>query len=150
MTADEFWSNFLTETHKDKNLKYADCYHFENSERAANALLELVLKGIKKATSSSLAYYEVGNISKPQIGDFCIITDFKGEPKCVVETTQLTQLPFCEVTFETAKREGEDEDLESWRQSHREYFTYEGKELGYDFNENMTVLFEDFEVVYTR
>ena len=51
-------------------------------------------------------------------------------------------------TYDIVKREGEDDNLESWRQGHIRFFTAEGKDLGYTFGEDMLVVFEDFEVVY--
>ena len=53
--------------------------------------------------------------------------------------------------FEFARvwgQEGEDDSLESWREGHIRFFRNEGKELGYEFKEDMLVVFEDFEVVY--
>ena len=46
------------------------------------------------------------------------------------------------------KLEGEDDSLESWQKSHKRFFEEEGKELGYEFSEDMLVIFEEFEVVY--
>ena len=57
-------------------------------------------------------------------------------------------MPFRDMTFDVCKREGEDDTLESWQQGHRKFFAMEAAELGYEFNEDMPVLFEDFEVVW--
>jgi len=59
-------------------------------------------------------------------------------------------LPFNEITFEICKREGEDDTLESWKRGHKHFFIEEGKMLGYEFTETMPVVFEDFEVVFTK
>lgn len=56
-------------------------------------------------------------------------------------------IPYCEITFDIAKLEGEDDTLESWQKSHRHFFTEEGKEIGYTFTEDMPVIFEEFEVI---
>jgi len=37
--------------------------------------------------------------------------------------------------------------LESWQKTHQQFFTEEGKELGYTFSENMPVVFEEFKVI---
>lgn len=86
----------------------------------------------------------------PKIGDYSIITNFEGVPKCVIETTNITILPFKDITFDICKREGEDKNLESWRKGHIKFFSSEGKDLGYLFSEDMSVIFEDFKVVFTR
>ncbi|MGN0403445.1 MAG: ASCH domain-containing protein [Acetatifactor sp.] len=56
-------------------------------------------------------------------------------------------LPYKDITFDIAKLEGEDDTLESWRNNHEVFFREEGKELGYEFTEDMEVIFEEFEVV---
>ena len=37
--------------------------------------------------------------------------------------------------------------LESWRKNHEKFFKEEGRLLGYEFSEDMPVIFEEFEVV---
>ena len=147
---DDFWNEFLTKTNRDKDTKYIECFHFEITEKWANELLRLVLIGQKRATSSSLLGYELAGDKVPQIGDLSIVTDWEGVPKCVIETTNVTIIPFKDITFDICKREGEDDNLESWRKSHISFFTSEGKELGYTFTEDMPVIFEDFKMVYSK
>lgn len=150
MEVTAFWAAFLSETGKDENTRYIECFHFELTEKAANSLLELVLSGKKQATSSSLYAFEIENERLPQIGDYSIITDWDGNPKCVIETTAVTVLPFKEITFDICQREGEDDTLESWRKGHSRFFEEDGKNLGYVFSENMPVVFEDFKVVFVK
>ena len=150
MTADEYWKKFLTFSNKDSSTKYIECFHFELTEEWANKLLELVLLGIKKATASSYFAYEINGEPIPKIGDYSIVTDWDGNPCCIIETIAVTVLPFNEITFDICKREGEDDNLESWQKGHKHFFTEEGKMLGYEFSETMPVVFEDFKVVYTK
>ena len=144
----EFWEDFLLKINKDT--KYIDCFHFESTEQWANELLKLVLIGQKKATSSSLLAYQTDGDRIPEVGDLSIVTDWDGNPKCVIETTNVMIIPFKEITFDICKREGEDENLESWRKGHISFFSREGKELGYTFSEDMLVIFEDFKVVFRK
>ena len=53
-----------------------------------------------------------------------------------------------EITFDICKCEGEDETLESWQREYGHFFTEDGKISGYEFSENMPVVFEDFKVVF--
>lgn len=145
---DIFWKQFLMKTGRNENSKYLDVFHFELTEKFANELLRLVLIGQKKATASSLLSYEMEGERLPVVGDLSIVTDWEGVPKCVIETTVITIIPFSDITYDICKREGEDDTLESWRTGHIHFFKEEGKELGYEFTENMPVVFEDFEVVY--
>lgn len=110
----------------------------------------MVLSGKKQATASSLLSYEIEGCRIPQIGDYSIVTDWKGNPRCVIETTNVIILPFNQITFDICKREGEDDTLESWQKGHRNFFMEDGKKLGYEFSENMPVVFEDFKVVFSK
>jgi len=148
MDTELFWRRFLAETGRDPNTKYLECFHFDLNERSANALLALVLEGKKRATSSSLYAFQLEGCEMPKPGSLSIVTDWDGNPRCVIETTSVVVLPFCEITFELCSREGEDDTLESWQRGHRRFFTQDGKALGYEFREDMPVIFEDFEVVY--
>ena len=86
----------------------------------------------------------------PEKGSYSIVTDWEGVPKCVIETTNVRILPFKDVTYDICKLEGEDDSLESWRKGHISFFKEEGKKSGYEFSEEMPVVFEEFEVVYQR
>lgn len=107
-----------------------------------------MLIGQKKATASSLYAFEKENLRLPEAGDLSIVTNWAGEPKCVIRTSKVLILPFREMTYDICKLEGEDDTLASWQSGHRRFFTAEGKELGYEFTEDMPVVFEEFEVIY--
>ena len=145
---EQYWREFLDKTHRDKSLTYFECFSFGWGEEMGDELLALVLQGKKRATASSLLAYQQEGERLPQVGDFSIVTDGKGSPRCVIETTTVTIIPFKDITFDICKREGEDEVLETWQQGHERLFTKEGKELGYEFTWDMQVVFEDFAVVY--
>ncbi|EQC69242.1 hypothetical protein HSISB1_502 [Streptococcus sp. HSISB1] len=129
------------------NIENLEKWHFELTEDACNSLLDLVLKGQKRATSSSLAAFELGDETMPKEGELSVITDWDGNPRCVVRTKNLHILPYEEITYDLAKLEGEDETLDSWKRSHKRFFTREGEMLGYHFSPQMPVVFEEFEVV---
>jgi uncharacterized protein YhfF len=150
MTITDFWQEFLTTTGKDSATNYLESFHFDLTEEWANKLLDLVLSGQKRATASSLHAFEREGGRIPKVGDYSIVTDWAGTPRCVIETTAVTILPFNEITFDICKREGEDDTLESWQEGHRHFFTEDGKNLGYEFSETMPVVFEDFEVVFVK
>lgn len=143
-----FWNQYLAQAGKPMETKYIDCFYFGYNEELADSLLELVLSGRKTATSSSYPAYEVAGDRLPEAGDLSIITNWQGEPVCVIENTAVTVIPFNEMTYEICRREGEDETLESWKNNHRIAFTMGSKDEGYTFTEDMPVVFEDFRVVY--
>lgn len=87
----------------------------------------------------------------PTIGDLMVVTNWSGEPVCIIETQQLHQCRFSEVTAEFAALEGEgDQSLAWWREAHRAFFTLECETLGIEFSEDMPVLQEHFTVVYPK
>ena len=87
MTVDEFWQNFITDFNIVKSTKYVDSFYFDLTEEWANKLLELVMSGKKKATASSLHHFELTGNRLPQVGDYSIVTDWDGNPHCVIKTT---------------------------------------------------------------
>ena len=117
------------------------------TEEAANYLLGLVLNEKKRATSSSLWGYEIDGSRLPEVGERSVITFWDGTPGCIIETVNVRIIPYCSMTFDLAKLEGEDDTLDSWKKNHSRFFTEEGMELGYTFSENMPVVFEEFEVI---
>lgn len=143
-----FWQRFLAASGRKDETKYTEAFYFDKDERAANGLLALVLSGKKRATSSALPAYELDGEEIPRAGELSVVTDFAGNPRCVIETTQTQIIPFSRMTFELCSREGEDETLVSWREKHRRFFIADGRECGYEFTEDMPVVFEEFKTIY--
>lgn len=144
----QFWNGFLKDTGRDPSTPYYEAFHFELTERLASELLDLVLSGEKKATASSLRSFEIEGSPLPKPGDLSIVSDFDGNPRCVIETTDVTLIRFKDMTYDICKREGEDDTLESWKQGHRRFYDAEGWQLGYTFTDEIMIVFEDFRMIY--
>ena len=113
-------------------------FAFGDCPGLADDLLDLVLAGIKTATCST---EDEPNISKP--GERWIVRDGRGEPRCVIESTEVTFRRYDEVDATFAHDEGEgDRSLAYWRDAHRRYFTRQGK-----FSEDMMLMCERFRLV---
>jgi uncharacterized protein YhfF len=113
-------------------------FTFGDGPELADELLELVLKGVKTATCST---EDEPNTSTP--GERWIVLDGSGEPRCVIETTELTYRRYGEVDAAFAHEEGEgDRSLDYWRQAHRNYFGRLGR-----FGEDMMLMCERFRLV---
>ena len=145
-----FWKRFLKAANRPENLPVAEDFCFDINEKSANDLLALVLSRKKTATSSALPAYEADGSDLPEVGGLSIVTDFDLRPYCVIETTKLTRIRFCDMTFDTCRREGEDECLETWREKHIRFFTEDAGATGYEFSDDMIVLFEDFRMIYSE
>lgn len=143
-----FWNRFLQSTGRPAATKYIDCYHFTADEKLANDLLALTLAGQKAATTSLHCLYEMEGDPLPKPGDLSIVTDWDGNPRCVIENQEVLVIPFQDMTFDICKREGEDDTLESWRKNHLLSFERDAADNHFTFTWDMPVVFEDFEVIY--
>jgi len=148
MTVKEMWDKYISISGKSINTPY-ESWHFCNNEADANELAKLTLLGIKRATASLYKSFEAENEPIPKIGDLIVITNWNSEAVCIIEVKKVEILPFKDITKEHAQIEGEgDKSLEYWRRGHINFFTEETKELGIEFNEELEVIFETFQVVY--
>ncbi len=124
-------------------------WHFCDNEADANELAELVLSGRKRATAGDLWSYEAEDEPLPRVGDFSVVTDWVGTAVCVIRTTSVEVVPFEAVTAEFAATEGEGEgSLGYWREAHEAAFTRSLREIGREFEPDMPVVCECFEVVF--
>jgi uncharacterized protein YhfF len=120
---------------KYKNLR---SFAFGDSPDLADELLELVLKRVKTATCST---EDEPNLSKP--GECWIVLDGRGQPRCVIESTEVSYRRYADVDAAFASDEGEgDRSLAYWREAHRQYFGRQGK-----FSEDMMLMCERFRLV---
>lgn len=144
-----FWKIFL-KTYPDNPAKeIPDAYYFCDNEKDANQCTDLVVNKIKRATATSLWWFEKNNKPLPKIGDQAIITDWDGTPKAIIETIKIAPTPYNEITSEFAETEGEgDKSLEYWKKVHKAYYQREMDPYGEDFNENMIIICEYFETIY--
>ncbi len=144
-----FWSDFARSTGGASEERFYEAFFFGDSEELANELAALVLRGTKRATAGALWSYEAEGQRLPQQGDLSIVTDWSGNPLCVIETQSVEIVPFQEVTAEFAATEGEgDGSLSFWQEAHRAFFTRECASAGREFSESMHVVCERFAVVY--
>lgn len=115
----------------------------------ADELAELVVQGVKTATSSAYALYAIDNEPLPEAGEYSVILDSQDNAKCIIKTTKVYVTSFDKVSEAHACKEGEgDRSLAYWRNVHEKFFTDCLKEAGLTFNQTMEVVCEEFEVIY--
>ena len=113
-------------------------FAFGDGPELADGLLDLVMNGVKTATCST---EDEPNTSAP--GECWIVLDGRGEPACVIETTEVAYRRFGDVDAVFAYEEGEgDRSLAYWRDAHRSYFGRLGR-----FSEDMMLMCERFRLV---
>ena len=84
-----------------------------DSPEMADELGALIADGTKTATCSALWEYETEDEPLPQVGLKSVVLDGKGDPLCIVETTEVEVRPYEEVDAGFAYEEGEgDRSLE--------------------------------------
>jgi len=148
---DEFWAMYLQSLPptESREKRYHEAFHFGSSERMANLCADLVAKRIKTATSSLLWEYEVKRKPLVQVGDLSIVTNWNGEPICVIETIEMRIKPFKEVDEEFVSDYGEgDRSMKWWHEKMWEYYSEESRSLGRAPTSEMPIVCERFRVVF--
>lgn len=142
-----FWEKIKSE--KKLEGEYKDAFGFGDSKELKNELIELVLEGSKRATTSLVKEMEILGDLTPTVGDYNILLDGDNKPRAVMKTIDTRLMKFRDVPEEHAWVEGEDDrTLKAWKEEHTKYWRRVGKRLGFEFNEDMEVILERFELVY--
>ena len=79
-----------------------------------------------------------------------MVFDRSNNPVCIIEIDSVEIVPFCEVTWEMAQKEGEDSSLNEWKEKQKENLEDEGNILGFSFSEDLKLVYQTFRVVYTN
>jgi len=119
----------------------ADTFHFGDSAALSDELLALVRSGRKRATCTHMAELEAGAM-RPTVGRRDIALNFDGTPALVIETREVVETTFRDMTEAMALAEGENETLDGWRRDHEAYYRRHGV-----FSEDMPLIWERFVVV---
>ncbi len=145
---DEYWNKFVAAKGLPEDTKCSGDLFFEAKGFVSDELNALVISGQKTAFFSSYATFAIDGEPLPVSGELYIVVDRTNNPSCVIELESVNIIPFNEVTWEMAKQEGEDENLEAWRDKKQEYLEDEGAILGFEFEPDIKLVFQTFKVVY--
>jgi uncharacterized protein YhfF len=120
-----------------------------DSPRLADELGALIVSGTKTATSSAFWEYEAEDEPLPSVGLKAIVLDGKGDPLCIVETTEVAVRPYDEIDAQFAFEEGEgDRSLDYWRDAHWRFFSRTLPSISKQPTTEMPLVCERFRVVY--
>jgi uncharacterized protein YhfF len=120
-----------------------------DSAAMADKLVALVMSGRKRATASLLRDYATGAEPVPQAGDFVIVVDGGGRPRCIWRSTQVIVKPLNDVDEAFAWDEGEgDRSRDWWLSAHRDYFAAQSRREGFKMCDVIETVFERFEIVW--
>lgn len=145
----DYWNTFLEKTHqKEDEALFSGELTFEDNSFNGLEKLNLVLSGRKTVIFSLFDSYSINREPMPLSGEVYIVEDRNRDPRCIIEVTDVLVLPFCDVGWELARLEGEDENLEQWREKQGEYMKDEADICGCDFNNGSKVVAQIFHVIY--
>lgn len=123
--------------------------YFCADEYNANLCADLIARGEKRASCSMEYWYRHEGELMPQVGHLQVVTDWNGNPICIIEITSVSRCQYSEVTAEFAAEEGEgDKSLKWWQDAHWRFFSRECDELGIEPTLDMMLVLERFQVVY--
>lgn len=130
---------------------YFEAFAFggDGETEMADELAELVVRGVKTATSDLLRDYEGTGRRHVGVGDLSIVTTSTGAPRCVTETTEVRILPFgaVDAAFAADYEEGA-RTLPWWREHVGAYYARDCAAKGWDWGDETALICERFRVVF--
>lgn len=143
----DFWTAFLEQTGVPENSYCGRYTYFGSSEEASVEILEQLLRGEKTLISHCVPHYIVTRTPMPKVGDYTMVTDFYGNPCCILKTEDVTIVPLPEV--EEGMILGECQgNITQWRQGKQEEFQAMAKQGGFHYSDELPVLLEHVVVVF--
>jgi uncharacterized protein YhfF len=145
--------SICTEYFKSKNqpIEILDAWYFCDNQKDADECAALVLTNTKRATATSKFWFELNDEPLPQVGDLNVVTKWNGAAQCIIRTTKIDIVPYSEIDETFAAIEGEgDKSLDYWRRVHWAYYSRELLGTIYKPSEDMLIVCEHFEVVFTK
>ncbi len=144
----EFWRTFCAAHDVDPGRR-CDVFRFGDSDAMADELAELVRTGPKRATCGLAMDFGAGREPLPAVGEYSVVLDGAGHPRCVIRTTEVEVKPLDQVDAVFAWDEGEgDRTLDWWAAGHQAYFTRDLARQGLEFRTDLPTVFERFELVW--
>jgi uncharacterized protein YhfF len=145
-----FWQSYLaTLPEAQRGRTYFEAFQFGAGRDMANQLAQLVLDGIKTATSDLLWHLEAQSKPLWKVGDEHVVLDGAWRPVCVVRTVELERRRFGDIDATFAHDYGEgDRSLSWWREHMFNWYATECRQVGREPSDDMPLLCERFEVVY--
>jgi len=145
-----YWLQYLaTLPEQERNITYV-AERFGDSPELADELAALIVKGVKTATCSCLWQWESENEQLPTPGEIAVVLDGAGQPKCIIETTEVTVRNFDDIDEEFAAAEGEgDRSLAYWRDAHWQFFGRALPKIGKEPALDTPLVCERFRVIYS-
>ncbi len=143
MTGEEMVLQYIKAKGLEESTAPFEVESFGDSAEMSVRLLELILAGKKRATC-----WVCLDETPPLPGVLSAVTDRAGNAGAVLETVRAQVMRFCDMTWALARLEGENDCFADWHREHIRFFSQEGQRAGYVFSEKMSIIFEEFKVVW--
>jgi uncharacterized protein YhfF len=145
-----FWRSYVERLPgSERDREYFEAFQFGAGREMADQLAQLVLDGIKTATSDLIWHMDAKGKPRWHVGDEHVVLNGSWTPVAVIRTTELQTKRFCDVDEAFAFDYGEgDRSLAWWREFNFAWYANECRELGIEPTEEMPLQCERFEVVY--
>ena len=147
VAVDRFFEQYIGERPVGSATTLADVFQFGDAGEMADRLLALVVDGPKRATASCRLVYADDGSDLPEVGDLAVVCDGRGQPRAVIETTDVRIGALVSVDDEFAWDEGEgDRTRADWLEMHSRYFARAHPSAWGEFGDDLPVVFERFEL----
>lgn len=128
---------------------FIDAWGFGDNPELVDELLGYIKQGIKRTSTSLVKENELEGWPESKEGNYDIILDGRNKPVLVIKTVSVRRVKYRDVDAEHANWEGEgDRSLETYFKEHDKYYKRRGEQLGFEFNKDMLVDLNRFEIVY--
>lgn len=126
-----------------------DVCRMGSSAEMGDELLDLILRGPKRATACLLRDVETGGETMPRVGGHVVVVDGSDRPRAIWRTRTVDVKPLDQVDAAFAWDEGEgDRTRADWLAMHNSYFDAQSKDRGFAFDDSMPAVFERFTLVW--
>ena len=120
-------------------------------EETTVLIIGFIKEGEKVGTFSLPWLMESENIPASHTGQPIILLSYDGKPEIVVQITDIEETTFGEIDYEVTKIDGPPvRDPEVWIPLHREYWNNILKPYGRSCTDDMPVIVERFQLVYSE
>lgn len=145
-----YWEKYLQTLADEVKLSHAlVTAGYAGNPQITDELLALYLQGKKSAGSSLMEDFQTAGDPLPEVGNYWIYLDSRGDPRCILRTDRVVTHKFKDVPPEIAMAEGEgDLSLEYWKRVHSELYKPFLRQWGIGNLDEATVVTEFFSIVY--
>lgn len=145
-----YWKKFLEKAKKDENAKYAGVICFGMDAETCKNAVERILAGEMRCRIYPRDGYRKAMSGEAKVGELNIVVDWDGVPQAVIETTDVRELRFSQLTDDICALEGIQNNLSDWREKQMKFIKTEVEELGGEFDDSTPLTIEEFKTIYVN